>query len=452
MAAAVMQTLLATIACALLFMAFRRLRGSPATDRLLAIGLLARAAAAQAAFWISYLQIPAGRSMQLGNGFWFYGSDGAHYFGRAVAAARQGAGAIFSIDPSAISPVYTQLLALACALFGEVPSVAILLNAALFVATCAIVLAVAQGGAGGTVSIAASSLSPALILWTTQPLKDIFFVFLLTAFAGAAAWMMKSWQRGERGLRAAAPAVAAIVVLYSIAGVRWYIVLALLFASALPLLVTAWRSPRPVVALLSIVVVYAFGIAAMSHMAGGFVPRAIQELFARPSLGRISVAPRIPGQLLTGARSAFEQLPAATRIVPGRALRPLPPAGARVAAATAALLLPPSLARAAALCEMGGGRGLWLFADADSIVFGLVLALAAVAAVRAFRSDGARTPLLWLVLLAAVAIAVAIVSSVTNYGAMFRYRSMLFALLALVPAAAARSAPQWSTTTTTQRG
>lgn len=444
MAAAVMQTLLATIACALLFVAFRRLRGAPATDRLLAVGLLARAAAAQGAFWISYLQLPVGRSMQRGNGFWFYGSDGVRYFRRAVAAAGQGAEAIFSIDPSAISPVYTQFLALACAGLGPVPSVGILLNSALFLATCAIVLALAQGGAGGKVAIAALSLSPALILWTTQPLKDIFFVFLLTAFAGAAAWMMTSWERGERGLRAAAPAIAAIVVLYSIAGVRWYVVLALLVASVLPLLVTAWRSPSRQTALVSIVVVYAFGIAAMSQMAGGFVPRAIQELFGKPSAGRIAAAPRMPAQLLTGARSAFEQLPGATRILPGKALRSLHPTVSRLATGTAALLLPPSVARAAGLCEIGGGRGLWLIADVDSLVFLVILAIAAVAALRAFRTGGARTPLLCLVLLAAVTIAVAVIYSVTNYGALFRYRSMVFALLALVPAIA----PRRSTTTT----
>lgn len=450
MAAAIIQTLLATIACALLFVAFRRLRGSRATVLLLAIGLLARAVAGQAAFWISWLQLAPGRSLQLGKGFWSYGTDGVFYFDRAVTAARQGAEAIFSIDPLAISPVYTQFLAAACALFGPVPSVAVLLNAALFLATGAILLALARGNAAGTVAVAGLSLSPALIVWTTQPLKDTLFVFLLTAFAGAAAWMMDAWERGDRGLRAAAPAAAAIVVLYSIAGVRWYIVLALLSASALPLLVTAWRSHSRLVALATIVVVYVSGIAAMSHMAGGFVPRAIQELFTKPSVSRITAAPRIPAQLLTGARSAFEQLPGATRIVPGKALQRLPRAGSRAAAGTAALLLPPSVARAAALCEIGGGRGLWIFADVDSLLFIVMLAVAAIAVVRAFRANGARAPLLWLVLLAALAIAVAIVYSVTNYGAMFRYRSMVFALLALVPVAAARSAAHWTTTATTR--
>lgn len=453
MAAAVTQTLLASIASFLLFMSLRRLRSSQATDRLLAVGLFARAAVAQAAFWISYLQIPLGRSGQIGGGFWFYGGDGAHYFERSVSSAREGTAAIFSIDQSAISPMYTQLLALVCALFGAVPSVSILLNCALFVATCAIVLALARDDCTGSrLALAGSSLSPALILWTTQPLKDVFIVFLLTAFAGTAAWMMESWERGERGLRAVAPAVGAVVVLYSIAGVRWYLVLALLFASALPLLVVAWRSAERGTALVSIVALYALGVVALSHMAGGFVPRAIQELFAKPSLGRISAAPAIPGQLLTGARSAFENLPAATRIAPGRALRWLPPPAARIAAASAALLVPPSLARAVALCEMGGGRGLWLFADADSVVFGLMLALAAVAAVRAFRSNGARAPLLWLVLITAAVLSVAIVYSVNNYGAMFRYRSMVFALLAIVPAAASRQAAKRSTTTSEPRG
>lgn len=448
MAAAVIQTLLAAVACALLFVAFRRLRASSASYRLLAIGLLARAVAGQAAFWISYLRLPAGRSLQLGNGFWTYGSDGVYYFGRAVAAAQQGIAAIFTIDPLAISPVYTQLLAAACALFGSVASVAVLLNATLFLATCAIVLALARRNAGGTAGVAVASLSPALILWTTQPLKDTFFVFLLTAFAGAAAWMMAAWDRGDRGLRAAAPAATAIAVLYAIAGVRWYIVLALLSAAAIPLLVSAWRSSSRRVALVSIVAVYALGIAAMSHMAGGFVPRAIQELFTKPSVGRIAAAPRIPAQLLTGARSAFEQLPGATRVVPGRALRGLRPAWSRVAAGTAALLLPPSVARAAAICEIGGGRGLWVVTDVDSLVFLLILAVAAVAAVRAFRTGGARTPLLWLVLLAALAISVAVIYSVTNYGALFRYRAMVFALLALVPAIA----PRGSTTTATSPG
>lgn len=438
MVSAVIQTLLAAFACVLLFAAFRRLNRSSAAGGLVAIGLLLRAVTGQAAFWISYLRLDIARPMQLGGGFWFYGMDGIQYLSRAAAAAREGLGGIFSIDPMAVSPVYTQVLAVACALFGPFPSVAILLNAALFLATCAIVLAVARGGTGARAAVAGASLAPSLVLWTTQPMKDVFFVFLLTAFAGAAAWMIASWKSGERGLRVTAPAVAAIVVLYGVAGVRWYIVLALLCASALPLLVAAWRSPTRLVALALFVAVYACGIAALPQMASGYVPRAIQELFVTPSLGRLAAAPRLPGQLLTGARSAFEQLGGATRIVPGSVLRPLPPTAARAAAGTAALLLPPSLTRAAALCEISGGRGLWLFADLDSVAFALLLAVASVAVVGAFRSCGARSPLLWLVLLATAVIGVAIGYSVTNYGALLRYRSMLFALLALVPAVAAK--------------
>src|ERR1043166_9984612 len=129
MAVAILQLLLALVAGWLVFQLWRRVTAaSRPIFWLVTIGTLVRAIGGLLGFWISYLHLPLGRSLQLGRGLWFFGVDGAMFFDFSAAAAAHGPIAILYLDKGLPSPFFLQILAAAILLFGTVSSVAILLN------------------------------------------------------------------------------------------------------------------------------------------------------------------------------------------------------------------------------------------------------------------------------------------------------------------------------------
>ena len=68
---------------------------------IVAAGLISRSLGAQLLFWVSYLELPYGRSMQLGDGLWFFGLDALHYYGVAKTAALDGLMTVLSVAPIA---------------------------------------------------------------------------------------------------------------------------------------------------------------------------------------------------------------------------------------------------------------------------------------------------------------------------------------------------------------
>jgi hypothetical protein len=95
-----------------------------------------------------------------------------------------------------------------------------------------------------------------------------------------------------------------------------------------------------------------------------------------------------------------------------------------MAAGLAALVLPLEIARALGLCDVSGGRGLLAFTDVDTLVFDAALVLA-------IASWRRRDYVFWIVAIAALILGPVVAYAVTSYGALIRYRSMLFILLAL---------------------
>ena len=193
-------------------------------------------------------------------------------------------------------------MAVAIALLGRVTSVALLLNLFCYLGTIALLVR----WRGANITIAAISLSPSLVLWSLQPLKDSLFQFLFVAFVAACAM----WQRA-RSSRAVAGALIA-VTLFLLAGIRWYAAAALVVAAALFLLLVAAaeRKVRSFVAAAAVIV-------AMALLA------------------------RIPRSLLAQieqARRGFDETPAATMIRPGRLLTAAEPAPPQLAAADAAAI------------------------------------------------------------------------------------------------------------------
>jgi hypothetical protein len=98
------------------------------------------------------------------------------------------------------------------------------------------------------------------------------------------------------------------------------------------------------------------------------------------------------------------------------------------------MFVPRAIAQPFGLVRIGGGRGFWLFADADTLVFDFVILFAFGYCIRLLVRRQLRvTPLFILVVLVFAAIAGPMIYSVANFGTMFRLRGMVFVLAALLP-------------------
>ena len=79
----ILQIILTALACGALWWFWSRTSGSGKASLIITAGFLLRAVAGQILFWISWLHLPIARSLQLGNGFWFFATDGPGYLSYA---------------------------------------------------------------------------------------------------------------------------------------------------------------------------------------------------------------------------------------------------------------------------------------------------------------------------------------------------------------------------------
>ena len=207
------------------------------------IGLAGRSLAGQALFWVSYLKLPYGRSLQLGDGLWFFGLDALHYYGAAKTAALQGLGAVFTVSHYVPSVVYVKVMALFLWLFGIATSTAILMNLFTYLGTAALIVVCAERRRVHpritALTLAAISFLPSSILWALQPLKDAFVLFLAVLFAFMVDELVTAW-RGDGGRARTGRVIFAAAMLavttYALAGIRWYYAVIMLVAASIPLL------------------------------------------------------------------------------------------------------------------------------------------------------------------------------------------------------------------------
>ena len=109
-----------------------------------------------------------------------------------------------------------------------------------------------------------------------------------------------------------------------------------------------------------------------------------------------------------------------------------------MASGAVAILVPHTLSQKRGMIDVGGGRGLWLFADLDTVVFDLVLLFTFVYSAAMIRRKRAGvTPLFVLLLLVFMVTAIPLTYTVSNFGTLFRLRQMLYVLVALLPSALA---------------
>ena len=173
---------------------------------IVAAGFLARAVAGQALFWISWARLPILRSLQMADGYWRFAQDSNFYFPQAAAAAEKGFFAIVLYDRGSVSPTYVQLLASMVSLLGRQTSAGVLLNLFCYLGTIALLVRWSRAQPATrtavAVAIAAISLTPSLVLWSLQPLKDSLFQFLFVAFVVACAMWQRAWLAAPGGARA----------------------------------------------------------------------------------------------------------------------------------------------------------------------------------------------------------------------------------------------------------
>jgi hypothetical protein len=452
-----------------LWWAWRSLRADRTVVTIVGIGLAVRAIAGALLFWVSYLELPAGASMQLGNGLWFYALDGQSYFKFAEAAAALGLPGIWNLDPTLPSGTYIQALALTLYLVGPVTSAALLLNLGAYLATCVAVVWIARRVEAARpallLALAAVSLTPSWILWSTQPLKDTFFIASIVVFtAPLVVWL--DWLRGDRvkGRVVVAALLLQWAAFYAVAGVRWYFALFLLVAVAVG---SVWalmlrRSGRARAALLAALAVVLLA-QAVPTAAGPYVPEWIRNVLRPPSvevaLAALGEAPggtrfmvhraRL-GHVVAGGgteiRTPIRELPveflrADTAGFPAEgdgvgeamAIWSKLTAGERVFIGAVAMLVPRVVGETAGWVEIGGGRGLFAFAELDTVLLDVVILLAAALIVWQWRAGRVPHPAFWFVLAMTILVAVPLAYQAGNFGTLFRQRNMVAVGVMVLP-------------------
>src|SRR5256885_9441986 len=112
----------------------------------------------------------------MGDGFWLFAPDATTYFAQAVQAAGNGPAEILLLDRGISAVTYVQLLAGTVWLLGGAVALGVLINLFCYLGSVAILESWGRRQPGAstatTLAIVAISVSPGLLLWSLQPLKD----------------------------------------------------------------------------------------------------------------------------------------------------------------------------------------------------------------------------------------------------------------------------------------
>ncbi|HEV7765263.1 MAG TPA: hypothetical protein VGQ76_09695 [Thermoanaerobaculia bacterium] len=402
------------------------------TAKIIVAGFLVRAFLGQALFWISWLRLPIASSLQIGDGFWFFAADGPEYLLMAKGGAGHGLWGILTSEARVSSHVFTRLVAICVMYLGPFASVAILINCAAYALTCAILVRLGKND----VLLAAIAFCPAAILFSTQLLKDtLFFLFIVLMVAIFRRWQ-ELWRSGGTVRQFIACAAAMVAIVFALGGIRWYFAASVWGASAIFLALVIWTARHRGRALAVSVILFVL-LAQAVRLGGRDMPPQIKQILNPTTT--LQSKPTVVTKLAGTAQRGFDTTPAATTIVPGPSVEALPKFASRLVTGFSATFLPRFLAQSLGLIHIGGGRGFWLFAEVDTIVFDLVLLYVIVYCVRVLRSGTARaTPLFVLCILVFVLTAGPMIFTVNNFGTLFRLRQMLY-VIAVVTAITLRT-------------
>lgn len=327
------QTVLLLAAGVGLFLLWRVAAPSQRWLRLaVAAGFLIRAILGQALFWISWAHLPVARSLQLGNGFWVFAQDALWYFPEAVEAAGKGLRAIVTFNREAASVMYVQLLSTFIWLFGSAASVALLINLFCYLGTVAILVhwsrVQPRTATAAALAIVAITFSPAFVLWSLQALKDPFFQLLFVAFVAACAAWQRAWLAPERRAARAGIGALLIVLLFALAGIRWYFAAVLLFAATLFMLMVVVQAAERRGACLAAAAAVAFLLSqSLAISADPYLPAGLRAVLnPRTAFAAATTAPASVLGRVEEARRGFDSTSANTMIRTGERLKAKPAA------------------------------------------------------------------------------------------------------------------------------
>lgn len=465
---------LTAAACFALWRFWGTLAGRGRASLIIVAGFLIRAFGGQVLFWISYLKLPIARPLQLGDGFWFFAIDGPGMLAYANTLIHDGPVAVIFISTYYPSHVFIQVFTTFAGAFGTLASVAILMNCAAYLATCAIIVRLASRDPSAElpllVALSAIAFGPGTILWSLQVLKDTFLLFLIAAMIAACFRWQQMWRLDEATRtwrRSVACAAAMIVLTYAIAGTRWYLAVFFWGAWAFFGVLTALPARPRSAAFIAQAVVFVLLAQAVSLGGSDDIPRSIRRVLEPWPSTAATWSPSSLTTYLAASRRGFENTPGATAITVGTLLLSRvrgnepgvdarPPGAATdagsamtvggfaaTAAGFAALFLPRTVGQSLGLVRIGGGRGFWLFVELDTLVFDAVLLFAIGYCTRSLRVSRV-TPLFVLLVIVFVATAGPLVYTVTNFGTLFRMRQMLYVIIAILPLTVAPRGPDTS--------
>lgn len=470
------QTLFGAAGCYALWLLWRRSNRGSAESWIVSAGFLIRALAGQLLFWISWLHLPIWRSLQFGNGLWFFAADARDYLRYVDELTAHGLRAILLADATYPSHVFVQVLALLALALGNIASIAVLLNCAAYLGICLLIANIGRGAGKRLprlVALSAVAFGPGMVLWSLQPLKDTLIFFLLVVVVSSLAWWERVWSADATSWRQAIwCALVMTLALYGIAGIRWYLA-AFLLALCVPFfLLIGLRSGRRARSLAAGALLLLLFSQAFRFGGENDVPPTVLH-FVAPHVETEGYTTSVVAHAAS-MRRGFESTGGATVIEPGPVLQPSavakkkntsrsqlteaakapatprvrtrwkrwqsdaprPADGLRVLSmGLAAMFLPPWLAETMGLIRVGGGRGLWLFVNVDAVVFDAVIAFAFVQCVHAIRSRARVTPLFLLLIALFGITAVPMAYTVMNFGTLFRLREMVYVMALLIPLA-----------------
>jgi len=410
--------------------------------RLFAAGVIVRAAGGIALFLISFFGWPLFRSLQMGGGFWTLALDSRLYYDIASNAALHGLSSISDISPS---PLYLRILAVWMWIFGLAPASALLLNVAAYAASAALVIVTAdvQGRVeardirGAIVALAALTFSPALLIYSTQPLKDpLCLLFIISAISGARLlWPARSRLQNHGAQSVAAGMSLMAIGVYGLAGIRPYVclfVLAGVVAATAHSVITSASFKRrlrdtlqggALVALLWVAFVAGAGSYAWPYES------AILSLVGSPG---------IPLSALDSARAGFASSGGATALagldetVGGTFAQSGGGRIGRLLRGLAVFFVPVTALAAASIVRFTGGQGLLGITDLDTVAIDCTLIVTIALLLLAPKRDPPSSALIFALVLG-VLLTAAMAYVVTNYGTLFRLRIMAVTPFWLAP-------------------
>jgi len=237
------RTLVAAGICALILAGCRyAVRLDTVAGKLLSVGVCVRLLAYAALFFISYLDLSFLHELHSGDGFWRVSPDARLYYDLALGIPRPDGLTLSS--GAAPSPGFIHMLSAWMWAVGPGPAAAALLNVSCCVGVCLLVMKLLRGEERAMrLLVGAFTLSPALIVFGSQPLKDVLFVGLVVALCAAARFVLAERTGRRRVIVMWLNGVVLATGFFLLASIRPYYAIFLLvaLATALPFAALAAR-------------------------------------------------------------------------------------------------------------------------------------------------------------------------------------------------------------------